>query len=91
MHILEKGLTADFAIVKAHIGDTRGNLIYNKTANNFNASMATAGRITIAEVEKLVPYGELDPNFIHTPGIYVHRIFQGSNYEKRIEFLTTRS
>jgi len=91
MHILEKGLTADFAIVKAHIGDTSGNLIYNKTANNFNASMATAGRITIAEVEKLVPYGELDPNFIHTPGIYVHRIFQGSNYEKRIEFLTTRS
>ena len=91
MHILEKGLTADFAIVKAHTGDTRGNLIYNKTANNFNASMATAGRITIAEVEKLVPYGELDPNFIHTPGIYVHRIFQGSNYEKRIEFLTTRS
>ena len=91
MHILEKGLTADFAIVKAHTGDTRGNLIYNKTANNFNASMATAGRITIAEVEKLVPYGELDPNFIHTPGIYVHRIFQGSNNEKRIEFLTTRS
>ena len=90
MHILEKWLTAYFAIVKAHTGDTRGNLIYNKTANNFNASMATAGRITIAEVEKLVPYGELDPNFIHTPGIYVHRIFQGSNYEKRIEFATTR-
>jgi 3-oxoacid CoA-transferase subunit A len=91
MHLLEMGLTADFAIVKANIGDTHGNLIYNKTANNFNQAMATAGRITIAEVEELVPYGTLDPNHIHTPGVYVKRIFQGSNYEKRIEFVTTRS
>lgn len=90
-HIMELGLTADFAIVKAKYGDTMGNLIYNKTANNFNQPMATAGRITIAEVEELVPYGELDPNYIHTPGVYVQRIFQGTNYEKRIEFETTRS
>jgi 3-oxoacid CoA-transferase subunit A len=90
MHLMELGMTADFAIVKARVGDTRGNLIYNMTANNFNQAMATAGRITIAEVEELVPYGTLDPNQIHTPGIYVHRIFQGSNYEKRIEFVTTR-
>jgi 3-oxoacid CoA-transferase A subunit len=89
MHILEEGMTADFAIVKAKYGDTRGNLIYNHTANNFNQAMATAGRITIAEVEELVPYGELDPNHIHTPGIYVQRIFQGNDYEKRIEFRTT--
>jgi 3-oxoacid CoA-transferase subunit A len=88
MHILEEGLTADFAIVKAKYGDTRGNLIYNNTANNFNQPMATAGKITIAEVEILVPYGELDPNQIHTPGIYVNRIFQGTDYEKRIEFRT---
>lgn len=90
MHLLELGMTADFAIVKAKIGDTHGNLIYNKTANNFNQAMATAGRITIAEVEELVPYGALDPNNIHTPGVYVQRIFQGTNYEKRIEFVTTR-
>jgi 3-oxoacid CoA-transferase subunit A len=90
MHLLERGMTADFAIVKAKVGDTRGNLIYNMTANNFNQAMATAGRITIAEVEELVPYGTLDPNHIHTPGVYVHRIFQGSGYEKRIEFVTTR-
>lgn len=90
-HIMELGLTADFAIVKAKYGDTMGNLIYNKTANNFNQPMATAGRITIAEVEELVPYGELDPNHIHTPGVYVQRIFQGTDYEKRIEFVTTRS
>ena len=90
MHLLEMGLTADFAIVKAKTGDTHGNLVYNKTANNFNQAMATAGRITIAEVEELVPYGSLDPNHIHTPGVYVQRIFQGSNYEKRIEFVTTR-
>ena len=90
MHLLEMGMTADFAIVKAKTGDTHGNLIYNKTANNFNQAMATAGRITIAEVEELVPYGELDPNHIHTPGIFVQRIFQGSGYEKRIEFVTTR-
>jgi 3-oxoacid CoA-transferase subunit A len=91
MHLLELGLTADFAIVKAKTGDTHGNLIYNKTANNFNQAMATAGRITIAEVEELVPYGTLDPNHIHTPGVYVQRIFQGTNYEKRIEFVTTRN
>jgi 3-oxoacid CoA-transferase subunit A len=91
MHLLELGMTADFAIVKAKTGDTHGNLIYNKTANNFNQAMATAGRITIAEVEELVPFGTLDPNHIHTPGVYVQRIFQGTNYEKRIEFITTRS
>lgn len=90
MHLLEKGLTADFAIVKAKTGDTHGNLIYNKTAYNFNGVIATAGRITIAEVEELVPFGTLDPNHIHTPGIFVQRIFQGINYEKRIEFATTR-
>ena len=90
-HIMELGLTADFAIVKAKYGDTMGNLIYNETANNFNQPIATAGKITIAEVEKLVPYGELEPNNIHTPGVYVQRIFQGKNYEKRIEFETTRS
>jgi 3-oxoacid CoA-transferase subunit A len=90
MHLMEMGMTADFAIVKALRGDTHGNLIYNKTAWNFNGVMATAGRITIAEVEELVPYGELDPGQIHTPGIYVHRIFQGVNYEKRVEFATTR-
>jgi 3-oxoacid CoA-transferase subunit A len=90
MHILESALTADFAIVKAWKGDTSGNLIYKGTARNFNPPMATAGRITIAEVEELVPEGELDPNFIHTPGIYVQRIFQGVNYEKRIEQRTVR-
>lgn len=88
-YLMEFEMTADFAIVKAEIGDTYGNLIYNKVANNFNQAMATAGRITIAEVEKLVPYGTLDPNHIHTPGIFVNRIFQGKNYEKRIEFRTT--
>ena len=91
MHLLELGMTADFAIVKAKTGDTHGNLIYNMTANNFNQAMATAGRITIAEVEELVPFGTLDPNHIHTPGVYVQRIFQGTNYEKRIEFMTTRN
>jgi 3-oxoacid CoA-transferase subunit A len=91
MHLLEMGMTADFAIVKAMVGDTQGNLVFNKTANNFNSAMATAGKITIAEVEKLVPFGELDPNHIHVPGIYIQRIFQGTNYEKRIEFRTTRS
>jgi 3-oxoacid CoA-transferase subunit A len=90
MHLLEMGMTADFAIVKAKVGDTMGNLIYNMTANNFNQSMATAGKITIAEVEELVPYGTLNPNHIHTPGVYVKRIFQGTNYEKRIEFVTTK-
>jgi 3-oxoacid CoA-transferase/3-oxoacid CoA-transferase subunit A len=85
LYLLEEWLRADFAIVKAWKGDTSGNLIYRGTARNFNPMMATAGRITIAEVEELVPAGELDPNLIHTPGIYVQRIFQGKNYEKRIE------
>ena len=89
-HILEHALTADFAIVKAWKGDTAGNLIYKATARNFNPMMAMAGKITIAEVEELVPEGELDPNFIHTPGIFVQRIFQGTNYEKRIEQRTVR-
>ena len=84
-HILETALSADFAIVKAWKGDTAGNLIYKGTARNFNPLMAMAGKITIAEVEELVSPGELDPNQIHTPGIFVQRIFKGSNYEKRIE------
>lgn len=90
-HILETALTADFAIVKAWKGDTSGNLIYKATARNFNPMMAMAGRITVAEVEELVPAGELEPNEIHTPGIFVQRIFQGEKFEKRIEQLTTRS
>lgn len=85
VYLMEKWLKADFSIVKAWKGDTAGNLIYKGTARNFNPMMASAGAITIAEVEELVPVGELDPNTIHTPGIYVHRIFQGKNYEKRIE------
>jgi 3-oxoacid CoA-transferase subunit A len=84
-YLMEYAFDADFAIVKAWKGDTEGNLIYKETARNFNPLMAMAGKITIAEVEELVPAGELDANFIHTPGIYVHRIFQGMNYEKRIE------
>lgn len=88
MHLLEYGLTADFSVVKAWKGDAAGNLIYKYTANNFNNMMAMAGKITIAEVEELVPVGELDPNFIHTPGVFVNRIFQGVDYEKRIEKLT---
>ncbi len=89
-HILETALTADFAIVKAWKGDTYGNLIYKGTARNFNPMMAMAGKITIAEVEELVEPGELDPNMVHTPGIFVQRIFQGTNYEKRIEQRTIR-
>jgi len=89
-HILESALTADFAIVKAWKGDTAGNLIYKATAKNFNPMMAMAGTITVAEVEELVPAGELDPNEIHTPGIFVQRIFQGERFEKRIEQRTTR-
>ena len=85
MYLMETWLRADFSMVKAWKGDTAGNLIYRGTARNFNPMMASAGTITIAEVEELVPVGDLDPNAIHTPGIYVHRIFQGSNYEKRIE------
>ena len=89
-HILESALTADFAIVKAWKGDKFGNLIYKGTARNFNPPMARAGKVTIAEVEALVEPGELDPNYIHTPGIFVQRIFQGENYEKRIEQRTVR-
>jgi len=89
-HILESALTADFAIVKAWKGDRLGNLVYKGTARNFNPSMAMAGKITIAEVDELVEPGELDPNFIHTPGIFVQRIFQGRDYEKRIEQRTVR-
>ncbi len=89
-YLLELAFDADFAIVKAWKGDTDGNLIYKATARNFNPLMAMAGKITIAEVEELVPAGQLDPNAIHTPGIYVHRIFQGTNYEKRIEQRTTK-
>lgn len=89
-HILEMALEADFAFVKAWKGDTAGNLIYKATAKNFNPVMAMAGKITVAEVEELVPAGELDPNEIHTPGVFVQRIFQGEAYEKRIERLTTR-
>ena len=89
-HILEEAFDADFALVKAWKGDTAGNLIYKATAKNFNPMMAMAGKITVAEVEELVPAGELDPNQIHTPGVFVQRIFQGVNYEKRIERVTTR-
>lgn len=87
-YLLEMAFDADFAIVKAWKGDTMGNLIFKDTARNFNPLMAMAGKITIAEVEHLVPMGELDPNQIHTPGIYVQRIFEGKDYEKRIEQLT---
>jgi len=89
-HILELALTADFAFVKAWKGDAAGNLIYKGTARNFNPLMAMAGKITVAEVEELVPAGELDPNQIHTPGIFIQRIIQGEKYEKRIEQKTVR-
>lgn len=89
-HILEHALTADFAIVKAWKGDTNGNLIFKGTARNFNPVMAMAGKITIAEVEHIVEPGELDPNYVHTPGIFIQRIFEGINYEKRIEQRTVR-
>jgi 3-oxoacid CoA-transferase subunit A len=89
-YLLEYAFDADYAIVKAWKGDTMGNLIFKDTARNFNPLMAMAGKITIAEVEELVQPGELDPNAIHTAGIYVHRIFKGSNYEKRIEQRTVR-
>ena len=89
-YLMEYAFDADFAIVKAWKGDTAGNLIYRSTARNFNPMMAMAGKITIAEVEELVPVGELDPDQIHTPGIYVQRIFKGENYEKRIEQRTVR-
>jgi len=90
MYLEELWLKADFSIVKAWKGDTSGNLVYRNVANNFNQAMAMAGKLTIAEVEELVPVGSLDPNHIHTPGVFVQRIFQGNNYEKRIEFATTR-
>ena len=89
-HLLETALTADFAIVKAWKGDRFGNLIYKGTARNFNPAMAMAGKITIAEVEELVEPGVLDPNFIHTPGVFIQRIFEGVDYEKRIEQRTVR-
>jgi 3-oxoacid CoA-transferase subunit A len=90
-YLMEYAFETDFALVKAWKGDTAGNLIYKSTARNFNPVMATAGKITIAEVEELVEAGQLDPDQIHTPGVYVHRIFQGVNYEKRIEQRTVRS
>ena len=89
-YVLERGITGDFAFVKAWKGDCFGNLIFRKTARNFNPMVATAGRITIAEVEELVEVGTLDPDQIHTPGVYVQRIFQGQNYEKRIEQRTVQ-
>ncbi len=89
-YLLEHAFEADFAIVKAWKGDTHGNLIYKDTARNFNPLMAMGAKICIAEVEELVPAGSLDPNHIHTPGIYVQRIFEGKNYEKRIEQVTVR-
>lgn len=89
-YLLEHAFNSNFALVKAWKGDTHGNLIYKATARNFNPLMAMAGKVTIAEVEELVPAGELDPNEIHTPGIYVNKIFQGKDYEKRIEQVTVR-
>ena len=89
-YLMEEAFDADFALVKAWKGDSQGNLVFRETARNFNPLMAMAGRVTIAEVEELVPAGSLDPDHIHTPGIYVHRIFQGEDYEKRIEQLTVR-
>lgn len=89
-YVMEKGIVGDFAFVKAWKGDHFGNLIYRKTSRNFNPPAATAGKITVAEVEELVPTGSLDPDQIHTPGVYVQRIFQGQNYQKRIEQRTVR-
>lgn len=90
-YLMEYAFEADYAIVKAWKGDTLGNLVFKDTARNFNPLMAMAGKITIAEVEMLVEAGEIDPNHVHTPGIYVHRIFQGKNYEKRIEQRTVQN
>ncbi len=89
-YVLEKPLPADFAFIKAWKGDTHGNLIFRRTANNFNQVMATAAKVTIAEVEELVPAGELDPDHVHTSGIFVQRIIRGEHYDKPIEFRTTR-
>jgi 3-oxoacid CoA-transferase subunit A len=91
VYVMERGLTADVSIVKAWKGDTEGNLVYRMTARNFNPMMATAGRVTLAEVEELVEPGQLDPDHIHTPGIYVQRIVQGRDYVKRIEQRTIRA
>ena len=88
-YVLEEGIRADVAIVKAWKGDKAGNLVYRKTARNFNPMIATCGTVTVAEVEELVEVGELDPDLVHTPGIYVDRIIEGADYEKRIEFRTT--
>jgi 3-oxoacid CoA-transferase subunit A len=90
-YVMERGLTADLSIVKAWKGDAEGNLVYRKTARNFNPMMATAGKATLAEVEHLVPVGSLDKDNIHTPGIFVDRIFEGAHFEKRIERVTTTS
>ena len=90
MYVMENWLRSDFSLVKAWKGDRLGNLVYRTTARNFNPMMAMAGKVTIAEVEQLVEPGELDPDHIHTPGIFVHRIFQGKDYEKRIEQRTVR-
>jgi 3-oxoacid CoA-transferase subunit A len=90
MYVLEKPITGDVALVKAHTGDTHGNLLYRKTARNFNKPIATAGRITLAEVEELLPVGSFDPDHIHTPSIFVNYLFKGAAYEKRIEQRTTR-
>ncbi len=89
-YIMEEGLFADLAIIKGYKADKSGNIIYNKTARNFNPVMATAAKITIAEVEEIVENGQLDPNNIHTPSVYINRLIQGQNYEKRIEKITTR-
>ena len=89
-YVLEPAITGDFALVKAWKGDRYGNLVYRHTAMNFNPMIATAGKITVAEVEEIVEVGALDPNHIHTPGVFVHRIFKGEKYEKRIERRTTR-
>ena len=91
LYVMERGLTADLAIVKAWQGDHEGNLVYRMTARNFNPMMATAGKVTVAEVEQLVPTGSLDKDKIHTPGIYVDRLFQGASFEKRIEQRTIRA
>lgn len=90
MHLLEKAFNADFSFVKAWKGDAAGNLVFKGSARNFNPNMCGAAKITVAEVEELVPVGTLDPNHIHIPGIFIERIFQGENYEKRIEQLTVR-
>ncbi len=89
-YVMERGIVGDFALVKAWKADPFGNLIFRKTARNFNPMMATAGKITVAEVEEIVDYGEIDPDHVHTPGIFVQRVIQGKNYEKRIEQRTVR-